>query len=215
MKKSIETIWNEGFLDEKSLVIPRINNLYNQKSKYLVDRMKSLFKVNLIIIIIMAVALPVLHYFVDALWQGVVASAILLGIAWYSGMQVLSLKTLNLGVNSYEYLKSFNERVKKVVSSTAKIMRFFYPFCFLIAMSTIWSTLKNSEELAVKMAKKFPNLTFIGNVPLVVLVAVGMVTLLMFYFSDKIYRWDLRLMYGSMFDKLEETLADMDELKKE
>jgi hypothetical protein len=37
----------------------------------------------------------------------------------------------------------------------------------------------------------------------------------MFYFSDKIYRWDVRLMYGRVFDKLEETIAEMEELKNE
>lgn len=55
MKNSIEENWKEGFLNEKSLVAPRINDLYNQKSKHLVDRMKRIFRVNLIVIVILAI----------------------------------------------------------------------------------------------------------------------------------------------------------------
>ena len=40
MRNSIEEIWKEGFLNEKSLVAPKINDLYNQKSMDLIDKMK-------------------------------------------------------------------------------------------------------------------------------------------------------------------------------
>jgi hypothetical protein len=51
MEKSIEAIWKEGFLNEKSLVAPKINDLYNQKSKDLVDRMKRMYRNNLIALV--------------------------------------------------------------------------------------------------------------------------------------------------------------------
>ena len=82
-------------------------------------------------------------------------------------------------------------------------------------MSTLWSAWNSQEELTTKIAQKFPGLIFIGNVPLALLIVAGIVTLLMFYFSGDIYRWDIRLVYGRVFDKLEETIAEMEKLRRE
>ena len=68
---------------------------------------------------------------------------------------------------------------------------------------------------ATAMHQKFPDLIFIGSVPLFAYIIAGVATLLMLYFSDKIYRWDVRLMYGRVFDKLEETITEMEKLKHE
>lgn len=51
--------------------------------------------------------------------------------------------------------------------------------------------------------------------PLVAGIIVAAATLAVFFFSDKIYRWDVRLMYGRVFSKLERTIAEMETLKQE
>ncbi len=76
MENSIETIWKEGFLNEKRLVAPKINDLYNQKSKHLVDKMERTFRVNIIIVIGLSIVIPVIYYFLDVIWQGLAASAV-------------------------------------------------------------------------------------------------------------------------------------------
>jgi hypothetical protein len=43
---------------------------------------------------------------------------------------------------------------------------------------------------------------------------VGDDVALTFYFSGRIYRWDVGLIYGRVFRKLEETIAEMEELKQ-
>ncbi len=214
MEKSIETIWKEGFLESEALVVPKINDLYNRKSKQLIAKMKRMFKVNITAMVILSVILPLLHYFIDATWQGVAASIMLLTLAWYSKRQMKGIKSLNQGVNSYEYLKTFDQWLKNALSRNEKITRFSYPLSFLIALSTLWSAWNNQEELTTKIAQKFPDLTFIGNVPLVLLIVAGIGTLLMFYFSGNIYRWDIRLVYGRVLDKLEETISEMEKLRR-
>jgi len=214
MKNSIEEIWKEGFLNEKSLVVPKINDLYNQKSKHVVDNVKRMFRVNLIVIVIMSIILPIIHYFLDALWQGAAASILLLLTARYNKRQIDGIKTLDQGATSFDYLKSFDLWLKDVLSRSDKVVRFYYPLCFLIAISTVLSTWNKQEQLILKTHQKFPDLMFIGDIPLFVLIIVGVITLLMFYFSDKIYKWDVRLMYGGVFGKLEETIAEMENLKQ-
>jgi hypothetical protein len=121
---------------------------------------------------------------------------------------------LDQGATSLDYLKSFDRWLKDILSRSERIARFYYPLCFLIAISTIWSAWNKQEALILKTHQKFPDLIFIGNVPLFALIIVGVTTLLMFYFSGEIYKWDVRLMYGRVFGKLEETIAEMEELKE-
>ena len=213
MKNSIEEIWKEGFLNEKSLVAPKINNLYNRKSMHLIEKVKRMFRVNLIAIVITAIVFPIIHYFLDAIWQGVAASVLLLLTVWYSNRLIQGMQTLDQGATSLDYLKSFDRWLKDAFSKGEKIIRFTYPLYFLIAMSTIWSAWEKGE-LTSKIYQKYPDVVFIGSVPLFAWVIAGVATLLMLYFSDRIYRWDIGLMYGRVLDKLEETIAEMEKLKQ-
>jgi hypothetical protein len=207
MKNSIEVIWREGFLNEKTLVAPKINDLYNQKSKHVIEKMKRMFRLNLIIIGSLSITLPIGYYFLNAFWQGAAASLLLLLTGWYSIHLMRGIETLDPGVTSLDYLKSFDRWLKDVLSKSEKVVRFTYPLYFMIATSTIWSVWNKQQEHVVEVNQK--------PFPVVVLVIAGMITVLMFFFSDKIYQWDVRLMYGRIFGKLEETIAEMEKLKEE
>lgn len=211
MKNSIEVIWKEGFLNEKSLVAPKINDLYNQKSKDLVDKMKRMYRINLILTVILAIVFPIMDYFMDVIWQGVATSLLLLLSVWYSIRQKRSMKTLDHGATSLEYLKSFDRLLNERLSRGEKVFRFTYPLYFLIAISIMYSAW-DKGELTSKMYQKFPDVLFIGSVPLFAWIIAGVATILTYYFSGRMYRWDVRLMYGRLFDKLEETIAEMEEL---
>ena len=213
MKNSIEEIWKEGFLNEKSLVAPKINDLYNQKSKDLVDKMKRMYKINLIALVGMAIVFPIWYYFLDVIWQGVAISILMLLTVWYSKRQKRNFKTLDHGATSLDYLKSFDRLLKDSLSKGEKVLRFTYPLYFLIAISVMWSAW-NKGPITSKMYQKYPDVIFIGSVPLFAWIIAGLATLLMLYFSGRIYRWDVRLMYGRVFDKLEETIAEMEKLKQ-
>jgi len=213
MKNSIEVIWKEGFLNEKSLVAPKINDLYNQKSKDLVDKMERMYKINLIAIVSMSIVFPIWYYFLDAIWQGVAISILMLLTVWYSIRQKRSIKTLDHGATSLDYLKSFDRILKDALSRGEKVLRFTYPLYFLVAINIMWSAW-DKGPLTSKMYQKYPDVIFIGSVPLFALIIAGVATLLMLYFSDRIYRWDVGLIYGRVFRKLEETIAEMEKLKQ-
>ncbi|WAC10598.1 hypothetical protein [Dyadobacter pollutisoli] len=212
MEKSIEAIWKEGFLNEKSLVAPKINDLYNQKSMHLVDKMIRMFRANLTVIIITAIVFPVIHYFLDVLWQGMAASVLLLLTAWYNKRQIDSIKTLDQGTTSLDYLKSLDRWLKEVLLKSEKIARFSYPLYILIAISTIWSAWEK-QGLTLKIHQKFPNLIAIGDLQVFAIIIAGATVLLMFLFAAKIYKWEVRLMYGRVFGKLAETITEMENLK--
>lgn len=213
MEKTIEAIWKEGFLNENSLVAPKINDLYNQKSKHVVERMKRMFSINLTIIVITAIVFPIIYYFLDALWEGIAASALLLLTAWYNKRQINAIKTLDQGATSLDYLKSLDRWLKDVLLKSEKIARLSYPLYLLIAISTIRSAW-NKQGLTLKIHQKFPDLLPIGDIPLFAQIIAAVTIFLMFCFSAKIYKWEVRLMYGRVFGKLEDTIAEMEKLKQ-
>ena len=201
-------------MHEKSLVAPRINDLYNRKSMHVVDKMKRRFKVNIMAMIGLAIVFPVIHYFLDARWQGVAASLLLLLTAAYNQRQLQGIKRLDPGTTSLAYLRSFDRWLGDVLSRSGKIARFVYPVYFLIAISTVWSAWSKQEALILKMQQQFSNMAIIGGVPLSVVLIIGVAPILMGYFSTKIDKWDVRLMYGDVFRKLEGTIAEMEKLKQ-
>lgn len=211
MEKSIESIWKEGFLENDLLIAPKVNKLYNQKSKLLGDKLRRKLKANVVALVIMAPVFLVIYYFLDATWQGAVIAALFLGLAWYTHRQLQQLNTIPEYKNSYELLKFYDSWLKKIISKNVIVMRMFYPLTFLTAAGTIFFAGNNETTLA----DRFPGLMFVGGVPLIGLVSAGVIALLMAYFSDKIYRFDIRLMYGRIMKKMEETIADIEELRKE
>ena len=48
MEKSIESIWEYGFLKPDALLAPKLNNLYQQKSIDIVEQFKLMYKKNII-----------------------------------------------------------------------------------------------------------------------------------------------------------------------
>jgi hypothetical protein len=215
MRKSIETIWKEGFLQSNALIVPKLNNLYDQRSKHLLDKLKFMFRINLIVMLIMAIIFLIVYYLLDAMLLGICFAISLIALALFTKNQMQKIKKIDQGTSSYDYLKSFSSWLKNTFSKNVKIMRLFYPLNFLIAISTIWFAGNNQIKLTNMLIEKFGDLTFIGGIPLFGIVAVCFITILIACFSDRIYMWDVRLVYGRVFDKLEETIAEMEKLKAE
>lgn len=213
MKNSIENMWKDGFLEEGALDLPKINRLYDQKSQHIVDRIKSRFKFNLKFIVAMAIIIPILYFFMDALWQGVAIAVLLLATAWFSQRQIQRIEAVETGQNSYDYLKSFQQWLNTVLLKNGRVIRFTYPIYFLIVMNMLFSSWSDQEDLVNEITEKFPDVTLIGDIPLVAWIITAVITLLMVLFSKQIYQFDVRLMYGRIFDKLDNTIEEMETLR--
>ncbi len=46
MEKSIEKIWNEAFVEEQALIAPKVNDLYNKKSKSLIHKIQRTYEID-------------------------------------------------------------------------------------------------------------------------------------------------------------------------
>jgi hypothetical protein len=147
MEKSIESIWKEGFLKRDALVAPRLNDLYNQKSQDIIEKIKRMMHINVIAIVVFAFAVLVGWFLMGIPYIGVFIFVLLNIFAWYAHMQMKKLQDIDRSSSSYQYLVAFNHWLKAGLSNNARIMRFFYPLIFLAAMATIWFSNNNEAVL--------------------------------------------------------------------
>jgi hypothetical protein len=213
MEKSIETIWKEGFLKSDALVAPKLNDLYNQKSKNIIEKIKRMMNINLVVIVVFSFAVLIWWYLTGVPYIGAFVFFLLNVFAIYGKIKMKRMKEIDKNTSSYEYLKSFDNWLKTMLSNNASIMRFFYPLCFLAAAATVWFSYNNEAMLKEAITKHFPDLYTVGGIPVVWLSGVLLVAIVMGFFSEKIYKWDVNLVYGRVFKKLEELIADMEELR--
>lgn len=70
------------------------------------------------------------------------------------------------------------------------------------------------ERLVNKVLNSFPDVYLIYGVPLLAIVIVFIICTLLALFGGRIYQWDVNIVYGRIFKKLKELLADMENLNK-
>jgi len=212
MEKSIETIWKEGFLKNNALVAPKLNNLYNQKSTHIVDKFKRMFKINLIAII--------------------VGSSLFLGISFIMGIPVLGigffiisnaivivnkkllpgLEKIDKNASSYQYIKSFDTWMKKQLSVNRRLAGYYYPLIFLTMVLGAWFS-SGGQDLFNDIIGKPHQIYLINGMPVLWTIPVILVACILAIFGGRIYNLDVNIVYGRVFKKLEELIADMDELR--
>ena len=209
MENSIELIWKQGFLNESSLVAPQVNDLYNRKSINVVERIKQRMKNYRVFNYGLLVVILVTDYFMDIFLNGLVFCAMALFMMWYTRRIVNTIKTLDQGVSSYEYLKTFDLYIKDIFAKFGKIVRFSLPLYCLIGFSGMWS-FWNKVGFFLILQKRHPTL----DIPFWAAAYLAISLLLVILLSRKMYSWEVRVVYGRLFDKLKETIAEMDKLKQ-
>ena len=217
MEKSIENIWKEGFLKSDALVAPKINNLYNQKSIHIIDKFKRMFKINLIAIIAFSFIFLIVSFFVGIPITGVIFFITLSVLVFINKMLLNGLEKIDKGASSYQYLKSFNEWIQKQVAINKKMSRFLYPIIFMSLVLGFWfkdaEGMPLGERLVDEILVGFPDTYLIFGIPLIGIIIVAVIIGLLVLVGGRIYKWDLNIVYGRLFKKLEELMTDIESLR--
>lgn len=216
MEKSIENIWKEGFLKSDALVAPKINNLYNQKSIHIIDKFKKMFCINLIAIVVFSVIFLIVSFFVGIPITGIIFFITLTVLVVINKRLLNDLEVIDKGVSSYEYLKTFNQWINEQVAINKKMSAFLYPIIFTSLIIGFW--FKDAEgiflgkRLVYEILIGFPDIYLVYGIPLIGIVIVLFILGLLAFFGGRIYEWDLNIVYGRVFKKLEELMDDIESL---
>jgi hypothetical protein len=217
MEKSIETIWKEGFIKSDALVAPKLNDLYNQKSKHIIDKFKRMFKMNLILIVLGSFIVLIASFIVGIPYMG---------IPMFIGLNILvilnkkllnTLMLIDKSVSSYDYLLAFDNWLKSSLTINKKFARFFYPFIFLSIITGFWMKVVNGKHIGEHAVNKllltYPDLQLLFGIPVIGVIAVLIIIGILVLVGGRIYEWDLKIVYGRLFNKLDEIIFDIKELR--
>lgn len=212
MKKSIEGIWKEGFLSSDVLIAPKLNNLYSQKSIHIVDNLTSIGSKNIIGIVIGAFVLLALSIVFKAAAAGTILFLILMSLAFYTKKLKDRMQKIDQGLNSYEYIKALDLWLKDRIAALTKIYRILYPVIVFAFSIGLWRS-SFGRILLENSAIGGPDSFMIWNIPGYWLVGTIVLAGLISVFAGPLYRLDINIVYGRVLEKLEEIIADMEELR--
>jgi hypothetical protein len=208
MEKSIETIWKNGFLNRNALVAPKLNNLYDQKSKHIIDKFNRMFTMNLKAIVIGSIIVLAVSFLVRIPVMGVLLFLIANAIVIINRRLRKELPEIDVNASSYEYLTAFDNWLKKQLALNTKLARIYYPLIFLSVVLGFWF----SNDIRHIIASPDQMYLFYG-LPIFWLLGVLIIAGILSYFGGVIYNWDVNIVYGNVFKKLDEIIADMEELR--
>jgi len=217
MEKSIENIWKEGFLKSDALIAPKINNLYNQKSIHIIDKFKRMFRINLIAIVAFSFIFLIVSYFVGIPLMGAIFFVTMMVVVIINRSLLNGLNSIDKGENSYQYLLAFNQWTKKQVAINKKMSTYLYPVIFMSIVIGFWFKDANGMFLGQRIVNKLlmtlPDIYLIFGIPLLGFVVVFLILGLLAFFGGRIYLWDVNIVYGRIFKKLDDLLADLESLR--
>jgi len=217
MEKSIESIWKQGFLKSEALVAPKLNDLYNQKSTHIIDKFNNMFRKNLIALVIGAFFAVGFTYWNEMPYLGICMFVILNLLAMVNYKVWKSLGEIDKTVDSFHYLKSFDKWMKEQVKMNRRFAKFMYPASFLSIILGFWlgdfGGSIPGEKLVEEIVSNYPDTLLVFGIPIYGVLAIIIITALLIKFGDKIYDFDVKLVYGRIFNKLDELIADMEEIK--
>jgi hypothetical protein len=211
MEKSIESIWKDGFLEIDAVVAPKLNNLYNQKSIHIIDKFKRMFRINLNALVGFSFVVLVVSFFVRIPVMGVLMFILFNVIVIVNKRLLKGLNKIDKNVNSYQYLKSFDNWMKEQISINKKMSRYIYPYIF-ITMILGFGFSTDFQETFNRILGTH-EIYFIYGIPVYWVITMLLIVILLAIFGGRIYMWDLNLVYGRILKKLEELIADMEELR--
>ena len=217
MEKSIEHIWKEGFSENEEMSIPRLQNLYKRKSEHLIDTYRNMFRKNINGIVIGAFAMLIATSFLGLGYFGVSMFLMLNFMALVDKRLLSKLKEIDKFKNSYEYLKSFRSWMQYRGNVNTQVARVFYPFFFLSLVLGI-SFFKVDGQMLIfhlldALKENFANSYWLWGIPALMLGGVLGVSALLLSLAERLYKWDIKMVYGEIMEKLDDLLSDIEELR--
>ncbi|CAN5389804.1 hypothetical protein BH11BAC3_BH11BAC3_02480 [soil metagenome] len=213
MEKSIESIWKKGFLDSNAMVAPKLNNLYNQKSIHIIDKFKRMFTINLNALVIFSFFLLALSFLVKLPVMGVLMFILFNALVLINKGLLKGLNKIDKNVSSYDYLKSFDAWMQQQIAVNKKMSRYIYPYIFIAMVSGFWFSNAFRESFKRLSGGYQPYMEY--GIPVYWALAGLVIIILLAIFGGRIYKWDLKILYGGILKKLDELIKDMEELRAE
>ena len=213
MRKTIEATWREGFLNPEALVAPKINDLYTRKSSHLVARIQRMQRINEIAIVIGAPIGWALFAVLGMPYGGAIMCTVWVGlIVVRRQFPHVTGFDAPVSADSYQYLTAFQRWLQNRLAWGRRVQRHIYALTFLALAIAIGES-PAGAVLIRTLVESFPDLRLVSGVPLVVIMVVVAITIVVDLLGGIIFDFDVSTVYRNVFRKLDQMVAEMEELK--
>ena len=212
MRKTIEATWREGFLNPDALVAPKVNDLYTRKSRHIVDRIQRMLRINEIAI---AIGAPIMWALLSAVgipYTGAILWTALMALIVIRRAYVAKFDAPNNSLDSYHYLKAFHEWLKDRMARSKRVQRHLYAVTFL-ALAIGMGASASGQALIRFIVESNSDVRLINGVPLVLIAGVVATAIVVDLLGGVIFDFDVNTLYRRVFRKLDEMVAEMEELR--
>lgn len=214
MKKSIEDIWKEGFLDNDALIVPKVNDLYNRKSVHVVEQAKRSIRIYMTVWVVVAVFILGLTLIKNFPIVGISFCVVAAVVVVINRRLAEGATKLNNTSSSLDYLNEFNAWMKHYISTNAKMGKYVNSGAFFFLILGIWCSEKG-PKFGEKFFSYFDHWYSLNGVPVIALLPILIITFLLWCFGEQIFKLDAWVYFGRVLNKLEEIQSDMKELKSD
>lgn len=212
MNQTIEQIWQQAYKNKGALVVPTVENLYERKSANLVDKIEASFRQNRQALYGGGVAIFVVCNIIGWHFLAFALPACIGFLIWRSAIDIAEYSKLDKTSPSYDYIIEFHQILHKQLNQYANLYRWMYPLMLSLVLLQA-SKSEVAKQFFVEWTQSEPSLTVYFGIPLVVWALIAVVCGIVSIAAKRLYAWDVDLYYGRQFDKLEEIVTELKELK--
>lgn len=216
MEKSIERIWKEGFVNKEVSAVLKIEDIKSLQSLYLVDQFKKSYQTNIIVLTATAVLILLAAVVGGVPFVGLFLFMLFASLAILGKKELNQVDKFNMGADCYEFLRTFDNWLKKLLSRFQLIYRFWIPLFFLAGSWGILNTnffIPFLGETIMDKILNHPNTYQLAGLPIIWMVGIGLIAFGLSFFSDQFFKREIRSIYGDIILRLDQLLAEMEELR--
>jgi|GEM_PF-1235817 len=201
MEKSINDIWTKGFENPNELSIPKVMNLYNQKSKLLLEKIKKTYQTDNKSLIPIAILFAVGLSLAGHILIGFYGMILMIGLFFFNIKLLNNLENIQITSSNYDYLIAYKKNMSHVINATTKLLGIGLPFAVI---PSFWLFYRNTE-VYFNLINKTSSL----NLVVIVLILIGSISLI----GTIIYKISNKILYGNLLNDLENIISDLKYLK--
>lgn len=212
MRKTIEATWREGFLNPDALVAPKVNDLYSRKSSHIADRIQRMQRINEIAIVIGAPIMWVLLSAVGIPYTGAILCTAWVGLLVVRRLYITKFEAPASSLDSYQYLKAFQRWLKDRMARSRRVQRHLYSVTFLAIAIGLGASVGGQMVIRL-IVESNPGIRVINGVPMVLIAGVVAMAIVIELVGGIIFDFDVNTVYRTVFAKLDQMVAEMEELR--
>lgn len=204
MEKSIEKRWNEAFVNEQSLIAPKINDIYNQKSKSVINKIRRTYEFDNKGLLPMAGIVVIGGILLSETIITTYGAFLILSLYFFNTRLLKRFKTIDVKSDNLTYLKNYRSVINSVSKATKKLFIFAIPLAILSIFALAYGV-KEQSFLSNYISSET---SFIGILSVGLMVAIA--TAMIGYF---VYTISTKVLYHSLISKLDDIIKELEELK--